>query len=97
MRAPWRHCCLECRYPAGHPEDQSISIRYLDSDDDFEIVARALADAFKLVEARGWQLAGVTQGRTVRPRRGKDVRVIERKSIATTSSEQTTNMRSLFD
>jgi hypothetical protein len=63
MKTPhvWRHCCVECRYEPGRGEDAPITIRYMDSRDDFEIVAGTLASAFRLLEARGWQLAAVTR------------------------------------
>jgi hypothetical protein len=72
-RAIWRHCCVERRY-ASNRTGEELSIRYMDSDDDFELVARDLADAFWLLQRNGWQLVAVTGKRLVGGRPGPRLR-----------------------
>ncbi len=70
-QATWRHCCVNCRYAVDQPEEESISIRYLDSPDDFNIVAGSLASAFRLMGAHGWQLVAVVLGHAAGKYRGR--------------------------
>lgn len=63
-RATWRHCCVERRYDLDGLGEK-LSIRYMDSDDEFELVARDLTGAFWLLQRNGWQLVAVSGKRRI--------------------------------